>query len=154
MSGFIATGTTPHEVEIDSDGFWPLVSPSAMREAMRLDGSIAPARLREALVAAVSTINDELAAWQGAQRAAGVGTLADVPAPQVDGTSRLVRLYLRAVACCAAADIAEQYRSFDATSSGNERADTLAPSIDELRRNQRWALRDFLGLGRVTVELI
>jgi len=154
MSGFIATAPTPPEADITSDAFWPAVSPDTVRNTMRLDGTVSAERLREALVAAVSTINDQLADWQATQMAAGAATLADVPAKQIDSESRLVRLYRRAVACCAVADIAEQYRSFDATNSGNERADMLQPSVDELRRNQRWAIRDFLGLGRVTVELI
>src|SRR5690349_20277870 len=102
---------------------------------MRLDGTVSADRLREALLAAVLGVNDQLADWKAVQVAAGFTTLEDVPAQAVASESRLVRLYRRAVACCAAADIAEQYRSFDATNSGNERADTLAPSIDELRRN-------------------
>lgn len=153
MSGFIATAPSTAS-GLANDGWWPDVSVQAVRDELRLDGTVTEARLEAALLAAVMTVNDELAAWRAAREAEGHATLADVPAQQIGGMSRLVRLYLRATACCAAADIAEQYRSFDATSAGNQRADALTPSIDELRRNQRWAIRDLLGAGRVTVDLI
>ncbi|RBE98159.1 head completion/stabilization protein, partial [Xanthomonas oryzae pv. oryzae] len=62
--------------------------------------------------------------------------------------------YLRAVACATAVEVTERYRSFDATNSANQRADDLTPSITELRRDQRWAVRDLQNLPRSTVELI
>ena len=154
MSGFIANGTAAPGASIQSDAFWPAVDPATMRADMRLDGSIAEPRLRASLIAAVSMVNDELSAWQQDKIAAGVEKLEDVAAPQIDGKSRLHHLYLRAVACCATAELIERYRSYDSTTDGNQRADDLTPSIDEMRRDQRWAIRDFLGVGRVTVELI
>lgn len=154
MSGFIANGaTTPIHV-VRSDAFWPDVSPDDIRAQMRMDGAIAADRLRACVIAAVSMVNDELDSWRVEQEAAGYTTLEDVPARTIDQTSRLVLLYQRAIACCATAELVERYRSYDATDSANQRADDLTPSIDELRRDQRWAIRDFLGAPRVTVELI
>ena len=92
--------------------------------------------------------------WQAAKVAAGYATLGDVPAQEVDGTSRLVQLYLRAVYCATAVELHERYRSYDATGQGNQRADDLAPTIDEIRRDLRNAISDLLGTRRVTVELI
>ena len=154
MSGFIANGTAPPAPDITNGGFWPVVKPDEIRARMRLDGAIAPDRLRAAVVAAILMVNDDLVLWRAKQEAAGFATLADVPAEKVDGTSRLVLLYQRAVACCTAAELTECYRSFDASDSANQRADDLTPSIDELRRDQRWAIRDLKGESRVTVELI
>ena len=111
-------------------------------------------RLRAAIIAAVLTANDELATWKAQQLAAGHAKLEDVQAPQIDGKSRLVQLYLRVITCATAAEVAERYRSYDTTAIGNQRADDLTPSIDELRRDVRWAIRDFLGTPRMTVELI
>ena len=154
MSGFIANGTAPPAPDITNGGFWPVVKPDEIRARMRLDGSIAPDRLRAAVVAAILMVNDDLVLWRAKQEAAGFATLADVPAEKVDGTSRLVLLYQRAIACCTAAELTERYRSYDASDSANQRADDLTPSIDELRRDQRWAIRDLKGESRVTVELI
>ncbi len=154
MSGFIANGTAPPAPDITNGGFWPVVKPDEIRARMRLDGAIAPDRLRAAVVAAILMVNDDLVLWRAKQEAAGFATLADVPAEKVDGTSRLVLLYQRAIACCTAAELTERYRSYDASDSANQRADDLTPSIDELRRDQRWAIRDLKGESRVTVELI
>ena len=154
MSGFIANGTAPPAPDITNGGFWPVVKPDEIRARMRLDGAIAPDRLRAAVVAAILMVNDDLVLWRAKQEAAGFATLADVPAEKVDSTSRLVQLYQRAVACCTAAELTERYRSFDASDSANQRADDLTPSIDELRRDQRWAIRDLKGESHVFVELI
>jgi len=154
MSGFIANGTAGTEAEISNDGFWPAIDPAELRARIRLDGAVAEPRLRAAIIAAILAANGELAMWMAQQRAAGHAKLEDVPAAQVDGKSRLVQLYLRIVACATAAEVAERYRSYDTTAAGNQRADDLTPSIDELRRDVRWAIRDFLGTPRMTVELI
>ncbi|MCD7096994.1 head completion/stabilization protein [Stenotrophomonas sp. MMGLT7] len=154
MSGFIANGSTAAPQTIGNDGFWPDVNPADVRTQMRIEGAVSDPRFVAVLEAAILSVNRELDAWKAQQVEAGHAALADVPALQINGASRLVLLYRRALACCAAAEIAENYRSYDATDSANQRSDDLTPSIDELRRNQRWAIRDFLGLGRVTVDLI
>jgi len=154
MSGFIANGTPGVEAAIENDGFWPSVDPAVLRQNTRIDGSVSSDRLRAATVNAVLAVNDELAAWKAMRQAEGRVDLQAVPSPSVDGKSRLVHLYLRAVACAVAAEVSERYRSYDATAAGNQRADDLTPTIDELRRDLRWAIRDFLGAPHMTVELI
>ncbi|MGQ9449153.1 head completion/stabilization protein [Xanthomonas citri pv. bilvae] len=155
MSGFTATGTTSAAPDVITNApFWPAIAPDAVRASMRLDGTVADTRLRHAIVAAMLAVNDALDAWAQTQQAAGWAALADVPSTTVDGVSRRVQLYLRAVACATAVEVAERYRSFDATDSANQRADDLSPSITELRRDQRWAVRDLQNLPRSTVELI
>ncbi|RBC42820.1 head completion/stabilization protein, partial [Xanthomonas oryzae pv. oryzae] len=134
--------------------FWPAIAPADVRASMRLDGTVTDARLRQAIVAAMLAVNDALQAWADTQQAVGYAVLSDVPSTTVDGVSRRVQLYLRAVACATAVEVTERYRSFDATNSANQRADDLTPSITELRRDQRWAVRDLQNLPRSTVELI
>jgi len=77
-----------------------------------------------------------------------------VPASSLNGTSALVQRYLRAVRCLAAANLVERFRSFDTTNDGHLYADRLDATIDDLRRDARWAVRDILGQRRTTVELI
>ncbi|MGS0575538.1 head completion/stabilization protein [Xanthomonas oryzae pv. oryzicola] len=155
MSGFTATGTTSATPDaITNAPFWPAIAPADVRASMRLDGTVTDARLRQAIVAAMLAVNDALQAWADTQQAAGYAALSDVPSTTVDGVSRRVQLYLRAVACATAVEVTERYRSFDATNSANQRADDLTPSITELRRDQRWAVRDLQNLPRSTVELI
>lgn len=154
MSGFIANGSASSEAVIANSDFWPSIDPAALRASVRVDGAVTAQRLRAAIIAAVLAVNDELAVWEARQVAAGYNKLGDVPARSVDGTSRLIHLYQRAIACATATELTERYRSYDVTAAGDKRADDLTPSIDELRRDQRYAVRDFLGASRVTVELI
>jgi head completion protein GPL len=155
MSGFTANApAVAPEADVIAGSFWPAVKLRPLREAMRLDGSVTTARLRVAVVAAMLTVGDELAQWRVEQQARGYAALADVPSDEVDGSTRHLQLFLRAVQCAAAVELSERYRSYDATAQGNQRAEDLTPTIDDLRRDQRYAISDFLGRRRVTVALI
>jgi hypothetical protein len=61
---------------------------------------------------------------------------------------------MRAVQAAAGAEVCERYRGYDTTASGAKSADENTPTIDDYRRDQRWAIRDFLGKSRTTVELL
>ncbi len=154
MSGFIANANPTSATTIENAAFWPAIEPAAVRAAMRLDGSITDERLTAALLAAVLGVNDELRTWQAQQEAAGYATLADMPDTHIGGVSRRVHLYGRAVNCATAAELTERYRSYDASDSANQRADDLQPSIDELRRDLRWAISDLQQRPRCTIELV
>jgi hypothetical protein len=153
MSGFVAGGTPPTG-HINTDPFWPSIDLDDVRGTLRIDSSVTLIRLETATIAAAISVNRELAEWRRTKQTEGYTTLADVPAEQVKDVSQLIHLYQRAIYAATGAEICERYRSYDSTNSGNQNADDLTPSIDELRRDQRWAIRDFLGLGRTTVELI
>lgn len=159
MNSFVATAApavaaTPIDGTLTNDGFFPDIDLSALRDAMRLDGTVALERLRHAARDAILTVNDELAAWRARQRAAGAATLADVPAPRIDGESALVARYWRAVYHLTHADVTEKYRGYDTTKSGGQVAADLAATVDDSRRAARWAISDILGIARSTVELI
>lgn len=156
MSFFAAAPTTlaPDADAIANDGFFPDIDLLAMTDAMRLDGTVTQARLRPAVIAAMLTVNGELAEWKAQQQAASHATLADVPGPAVAGEAALLHHYRRAVYSLAKADLTERYRDYDATGEGHKKADALDPTIDEQRRNAHWAIADILGRARVTVELI
>ncbi len=159
MSSFIAAAPTPTPAQpggqpIGNDGFFPDIDVDQARAAMRLDGTVTPERLRAALVDAALSVNDELAGWKSRQLAAGFAELGAVPAQWIDGQSRHVHRYLRAVHCTAAAWLIERYRSFDATAAGDRKAEAENTSVDDLRRDARWAISDIAGAPRTTVELI
>ena len=153
MSGFIATGTA-EQFTLTNDGFWPDIDADQLRASLRLDGTVSNDRLEQAAVNAMLSVNRELANLQAEYQAEGYATLAAVPAAELQGLSGLIHLYRRAIYCTAGAELAERYRTFDATAAGNQRADDLTPSIDEYRRNARYAIRDLLGVTHSTVELI
>lgn len=159
MNSFVATAAPavaamPIEGTLTNDGFFPDIDLSALRDAMRLDGTVALERLRHAARDAILTVNDELAAWRARQCTAGAATLADVPAPRIDGESAHVARYRRAVYHLTHADVTEKYRGYDTTKSGGQIAADLAATVDDSRRAARWAISDILGIARSTVELI
>lgn len=155
MSAFTANASqSTKEQDVSSGAFWPVIDMAALRGAIRLTGDVTPDRLRAAVVAALMDVNGELVDLQQRLQADGHTNLADAPAPVIDGKSQRVQLYLSAVHYATAIKVNERFRSYDATAQGNQRADDLTPTIDELRRDLRYAISDLLGTRRVTVELI
>lgn len=156
---FIATDPTSNPTSpagaaiVTNDGFFPDIDLDKLRDTMRLDGTVTPARLRDAAIAAVISVNDELQDWKATQVAAGVATLASV-APMIGGVGVQLSRYLAAVYRTAKADLTERYRDFDSTKEGEAKADQLEVTIGDHRRAARWAIRDLLGVPRSTIELI
>lgn len=160
MSSFIATaGSTTTDAPanaatIANDGWFPDIDLDDLRLSMKLDGTVTFERLKRAATDAIATVNADLGQWQAAQIAAGFADLASVPAPTVGGNSVHVQRYERAVYHLTHADITEQYRGYDSTKSGGQKADELDGTICDSRRNARWAMNDIRGIPRSTVELI
>lgn len=153
MSGFFAGGQAA-DITITNDGWWPDIDAAHLSGSLRLGDTVSEQRLEVAIVNAILGVNRELADFRAVQQAAGYFGAIDVPGDQVAGETLLVHRYRRAVYSTAGAELAERYRGFDATGSGNANADQMAPAIDEYRRDARWAISDILGLTRTTVELI
>ncbi|MGE6118862.1 head completion/stabilization protein [Aeromonas salmonicida] len=66
-TGFIATApTAPAEGEIASSPFWPAISLPDLRETVRLDGTVTTARLKHAVIDAITSVNRDLADWRRA----------------------------------------------------------------------------------------
>lgn len=152
MSAFVASGKTA-DFTLTNDDWFPDIDANIVRETLRLDGAVTDTRLEAALVNAMLSVNQDLATYK-AGHAAQHHALEDIPSSEIDGVSRLVILYNRAVTCTAGAELVERYRSYDTSADGDRNAEALTPSIDELRRDARWAIRDLLGRTRSTVELI
>lgn len=149
-----APGTPTIEPPIASSPFWPEIDPAQIREDQRIDNTITPARLKMALIEAIATSNTALRTWRDTQIAAGITTLADVEAEEIDSTSILIHRYHRAVGSLAKALLLERYRDFDTAGKGDKRADQLTDPIDDHRRDHLAALADILGQPRTTIELI
>jgi hypothetical protein len=155
---FIATDpTTPpppsEATSVTNDGFFPDIDLQDLRGAVRLDGTVTTERLANAVADAVISVNTELADWKAAQQLQGVTAL-DQLEPRIGGEAVQLRRYRTAIYRTVKADLNEQFRNFDATKSGVDEADKLLQMVEDERRAARWAIRDFLGLARTTVELI
>lgn len=153
MSAFVASGPV-HSGHINTDPFWPSIDLDHLRATLRIDASVTPARLETAVIAAVVNLNRELGEWRTTQLAAGYSTLDEVPGDRIKDVSVQAHLYRRAIEAGTGAEVCERYRDYSATNTGANKAEELTPNIDDYRRDLRWAIRDFLGRSRTTVELI
>lgn len=142
---------------VTNDGWFPDIALAHFRGQVRIRDSVTVDRQRGAIIGAIMTVGNDLVAWAATRRTAGAASLAivvDVPNPILDGEPALLHLYRRAVYAYAKADLVERYRDIDTTTAGQRKADELDASVDELRRDGSWAVRDMLGRTRTTVELI
>lgn len=154
-TGLIANATTsPAEGEIDSTPFWPAISLSDLRDTVRLDGTVTTARLKHAVIDAITSVNRDLADWRRAREAEGVATLAAVPGEVINGESAYLHSYRRAVYAMTRANLLERYTDYSATGDGVKGADAKIISSDDLYRDARFAIRDILGITHITVALI
>ncbi|WP_323878625.1 head completion/stabilization protein [Aeromonas caviae] len=154
-TGFIANApTSPAEGEIDSSPFWPAISLPDLRDTVRLDGTVTTARLKHAVIDAITSVNRDLADWRRAREAEGVATLAAVPCEVINGESAYLHSYRRAVYAMTRANLLERYTDYSATGDGVKGADAKIISSDDLYRDARFAIRDILGTTHITVALI
>ena len=155
MTGLIANGnrTTNEDVVITSEAFFPGISSKEIREALRFDGSATNQRLIPAIEAAIIEVNEQLDSLTSK-----AATLAEISTKKIttSGVEKPITevLYFRAVAAAVGAELNEKYRAYDTTNNGGQKADELTPTIDDYRRDLRFAIRDLKKLRRVNVELI
>ncbi|WP_323887168.1 head completion/stabilization protein [Aeromonas caviae] len=154
-TGFIATApTAPDEGQVTSDPFWPAISLADLRDTVRLDGTVTTARIKHAVIDAITSVNRDLADWRRAREAEGVATLAAVPGEVINGESAYLHSYRRAVYAMTRANLLERYTDYSATGDGVKGADAKIISSDDLYRDARFAIRDILGTTHITVALI
>ena len=138
---------------VTNDNWFPDIELAHFRGQMRIRDNVTVDRQRGAII----TVGNDLVAWAAARRTAGAAsltTIVDVPNPTIGGEPVLVHLYRRAVYAYAKADLVERYRDIDTTTAGQRKSEDLDVSVEELRRDGTWAVRDMLGRTRTTVELI
>ena len=134
-----------------NDLFFPPLKISDFRNQARLDGTVTTARLKDALIEAIAAVNDELEAFKQHSTSE---FFTDIPCAKINNESVLVYRYRRAVTCLALANIYERYSSYDTTNDGEKKTELLKDSINELRRDARFAISDILKRPRVDAELI
>jgi hypothetical protein len=151
---FIAPAPSNEPKTITNSEFWPDIDLALLRVAMRLDGTVTNERLEHAAVNAVLQVNIDLKLWRLEQQTLSYASLEQVPAEKINAQSINSQLYLRAIYCLAKANLIERYSDFDSTAKGLKAGEVLGESVDDLRRDARFAIRDILGESHVTVELI
>lgn len=162
MTSFVSLPSAadqPAPQPVPGDGFFPTIDIEALRESVRIDQTVTSVRLRDAVIAAVLGIGQELGTWRYGHVLTGIAKLEDVPNPRgpqlaAEGVAWSTALYLRAIASLTAADLVDKGRDAGTTLAGHDRADELETVADIHRRNYRWAVNDLIGRPRSTIELI
>ena len=147
------TDTDDGDTRISAGAFWPDIVLRELRLAVRLPGRVTTSRLLHTATGAVAHVTRELEAWQQEQQAAGHQTLADVPAPVINGESVNLWHWRNAVYTATRALILERYRDADTTDKGDRRADALDIQTSDLWRDVSWAISDILCRPRIFAEL-
>lgn len=122
---------------IQNDGYFPDIKLSDCRNQTRIDGTVTTARLKDALIEAMASVNDELREFKAQHT---VAMLALVTSQHINGESVLVYRYKRAVNCLALANLYERYAGYDTTNDGEKKMELLQESIGQLRRDARFAV--------------
>lgn len=158
---FITTARPPDaadEPPIQNAPFWPDIDPQHLRDERRLDGTVTPARLAQAIEAAMWDVNARLRDWQAAQELAGHATLADVPAPAIGGESVKAKQYRRAVYYHVQAQLAEAYRDMDTIPAGLGKEgrvlSALEIRVEGFQRELSWAIADLQETPRTIIALL
>ena len=155
--GFSATSPVIDTNVKNLHPFFPDLSTKEFADASRLDGSVTPERMKQALLFAMAKINRELRPIQPFYPSPIIKTLAY---HDTAFETNHVLLYKTAVWNEARASLTEHYRDFDSTSDSTKRGDLLTPQIDAYRRDVRHAINLILGnddpddSGFMVVELI
>lgn len=154
MTDFVAApGQNPPAVaDVIPADWWPQVKISEFRDAMRIGTMVTDGRARDALIAAMGTVAQQLDSWRTAQ--VGAENMMAVEGPTIAGEKVLLLRWRRAVYSYAAAELADTQTDITATDRGRERRDERACSTDDLRRAGTAAVRDILGKTRTKVSLV
>ncbi|MCO8066819.1 head completion/stabilization protein [Acinetobacter schindleri] len=148
--GFVANGnSTPSQIVIKSDSFYPDVDLDHIREIVRIDGAVTNARLQQAIIEEVIDVNRLLKSLK--DKAA---QLSDLSTSEINDQPETDYLYLSAVANGVAAKVNENYRNYDSSNAGGKKAEDAELTVDDYRRNKQWAILQLLGENHTVVELI
>ncbi|EEZ5174392.1 head completion/stabilization protein [Escherichia coli] len=148
------TDTDDGDAVVNAGDFWPVISLHELRLASRIPGRTTTSRLLHAATEAVAHVLAELETWKEERIAEGAGSLADVPATQVNGESVHIHRYRRAVFALTRAFVLERSRDVDTTEKGERKADALDMQVEDLWRDARWAISDIRCVTRIYAELV
>lgn len=148
--GFVANGnSTPSQIVIKSESFYPDVNLDHIREIVRIEGAVTNARLQQAIIEEVIDVNRLLKSLKDK-----ADQLSDLSTSEINDQPETDYLYLSAVANGVAAKINENYRNYDSSNAGGKKAEEAELTVDDYRRNKQWAILQLLGENHTVVELI
>ncbi|MEA3725887.1 head completion/stabilization protein [Enterobacter cloacae] len=140
------------DVPLTNNGFWPDLNLKDFQAQRSLPPDIEADTIAQALIAAVTEVNAELASVEAKHKGQGHATAADVPGVAMAGINGLCAQYIKAVFARAKADLLGEFATVGRreTHPGQESAETRAGLLAEASV----VIRRMKGLKRVTVAKV
>ncbi len=151
MPGWAPENTQPVDVPVNAGDFYPDLSTGEFRDIYRIPADLPQNTVVDQLRLAVVRVVQALSSWQSIQEAA---TLAEVDQPEVDDIGHLVLLWKRAVYCEAKAEILRETSTVDRREAAENAAKSGEDTEDKYREFAQDAIRQIVGMERVTIEII
>lgn len=149
--GFSAVNPVVNKTII-TPAFMPDISVKDFADAMKLDGTVTPARMEYALTDSATSVCRELKAWVATVlHEHGVLTLAEY---DLNNETDKCFSFKKAVYNLAKAQLTEHYRDYDTGNDATARSKELTPQIDTCYRNARNAISDIKSEPHSVIELI
>ncbi|MEZ6853137.1 head completion/stabilization protein [Halodesulfovibrio aestuarii] len=158
MTAFSGHTSTASTAVVQNDGFWPEISVAEFQEIYRLPRDYAEPLLVNHLKLGVVWANRQLAEWKREVIMRGHGSLASMPEDEQGGalgdeTTALLH-YKRAVFSYAKALLLPQFATINRREAARNEARESEETTENFLAYAEQAIADFLGSGRVDVELI
>lgn len=140
------------DVPLTNNGFWPDLNLKDFQAQRSLPPDIEADTIAQALIAAVTEVNAELASVEAKHKGQGHAAAADVPGVEMAGINGLCAQYIKAVFARAKADLLGEFATVGRreTHPGQESAETRAGLLAEASV----VIRRMKGLKRVTVAKV
>lgn len=149
--GFSAVNPVSDDI-VTTPPFMPDLSVKEFGDAMKLDGTVTPARMAYALKDASISVCRELTPF--ALEILSQGLFETLDEYDIENGSQHTFSFKKAVYNTAKAQLTEHYRDYDTGRDASARSKELTPTIDSCYRNARNAIADITGKPHSTIELV
>ena len=139
---------------VSNDGWWPDMPVAKFQKSYRMPTEYAEDVMTDGLVLAMAWANKQLASWRAELAELNYADLVAVPSSELAAESLLIIYYRRAVFSHAKAYLLTQYPTINRRDAAKNEARENPDTEDKFLEYAQQAIADFMGVGRVTVELI
>ncbi|MDN4696302.1 head completion/stabilization protein [Vibrio parahaemolyticus] len=152
---FSGTDDSYQDTTITNDGFWPDVNAGDFERLRGTPAAQDDERITNAVVNAIASVNPQLASLKTGYQTQGIASAAEIDAfPKVNGKNHIVIQYQSAVFARAKADLLPDFATVHQKKEGDHLAERSLETKNELLAESERIVRNMLGKGRATVELL
>ena len=151
FSGFTDDAVT---TTVSNDGWWPDFTVGEFQELYRIPAEFTAELVADHLRLGMAWANRQLVAWRAEREAEGYGALKDVPSGKLGDTLLHALYYRRAVFCHAKALLMSQFKTMMRRAEAANEAVESEETEEKFFQYAEQAVADFLGRGRINVELL